>query len=99
VSGTYDDVGDEVSGVRITSEAGLPCVLFTPWPNRAVAPGSVSVVQESPGGGGGGDKGDDAHGVAINIPVRWDADRPVFRFNTTVGGTYVVAASFQQNPR
>ena len=71
---TCDDVEDEVSGVRITSEAGLSCVLFTPWPNRAVAPKSVSMVQESPGGGGGGDEGDDAHGVAINIPVGWDAE-------------------------
>eukprot|EP01050_Picozoa_sp_SAG11_P008981 SAG11_NODE_819_length_7017_cov_3.801821_2_plen_559_part_00 len=80
VDAAYDNATDEVFGVFITSDAGNPCAILSPW-DRATGPGSVAVTLRSHAG------------PVATVPVEWDlADRrgAVFRFATVAGGVYDV---------
>ena len=77
VTASWDDTTDEVSGVRVVSDAGRVCALLSPWA-RAQGNGSV-LVQEQ--------------GSGSVLEVSWrigDRRGAVLTFQTAPGGCYTV---------
>ena len=76
VSASYDNVTDEVSDVKIESDAGRPCALLSPWA-RASGEGAVAVTT--------------ATGAEVPVYWRTnDARGAILEWNTSAGGVYSV---------
>jgi hypothetical protein len=75
VSAAYDNTTDTVGPFNITSEAGLPCAVVSPW-------GKATLVEVREVG--------TASTVSVEWD-RADRRGPIFRFNTSAGQAYTVA--------